>query len=364
MKEDPKVITLFTGVDILNPSSIKKVNHYTLAYLSDYFSKNSENILVRQQKVGGFRAPFFKGIVNRYIYYFLTKRGTFSDINHILDHANAALALLIPKSSFVIITCHDVANFIFDQRNIINELVKKGLKRANLLITPSQSTKRDLIRLLNISPKKIVVIPNGVDHDLYRTRNLGYARKKLKLDPKIKIVLSIGSEIKRKNLDTLFRSFKLLQDRDKDTVLIRVGIPNGNSLKLIKKLGIKNKVLYMSNLSEQDLSLLYNASNLFLFPSIYEGFGLPVLEALASGVPVITSNTSSLPEITGGAAIEISPLMDPTDIAHEMYKVLNNEKVAKKLVKLGIKQSRKFSWDKTISMLVKTYFNSFKNKHK
>lgn len=361
MKTGSKIITIFTGVNILNPNSINKVNYYTLANLEKYIRKNPGKIRIIEQRIDGIRVPFLKGIINRYIYYYFTKRRTFSEINHILDHANAALSLLFPRNSFVIITCHDIANLIFDKRNILNILINKGLRRANLIITPSQSTKIDLVKMLNISPEKIAIVPNGVDHKLFKVRDRDYARQKLNLDPKIKIVLNVGSEIKRKNLDILFRSFKLLRDQDKNTLLIRVGIPTTKSLRLIKKLGIKNKILYIPNLSEDDLSLLYNASNLFLFPSLYEGFGLPVIEAFASGIPVITSNTSSLPEVTGGAAIEINP-SDPVDIANKMYKILNNAKITKKLIKMGIKQSKKFSWEKSVNLLVNIYLTSLGDK--
>jgi glycosyltransferase involved in cell wall biosynthesis len=171
------------------------------------------------------------------------------------------------------------------------------------------------------------------------------------------VILYVGSIHTRRNIEQLIRAFQMLCRKISDIQLVVVGkqeYPYLDIQALVDQLALHNRVILPGYVQDADLPLLYNLADLFVYPSSYEGFGLPPLEAMACGTPVIVSNNSSLPEVTGDAAILIDPL-NIKDMTDTMYQVLNNEKLRHSMAEKGITQARKFSWEQTAKETLAVY---------
>lgn len=278
------------------------------------------------------------------------------DIYHF---ANQNLSFLIFQKN-TIITCHDIAPLVIYSgsfERLFRRYLYQGLKKARLIIADSFSTKKDLKRIYNIDEKKIHVVYLGVDTTIFKPLNNKLElRKQLGLDLNKKLIINVGTEKQRKNIEGLLYAFSFLVKDDDNTLLVRVGKQKKSIKKLIDKLGLCDKVIYFEDVSEQNLPFFYNAADLFVMPSFYEGFGLPAIEAMSCGIPVIVANTSSLPEIVADAAIKIHPysIIEMFDM---MKKILNEPNLQKELKEKGIQQAKKFSWHKTAEQTEQIYRN-------
>jgi len=271
------------------------------------------------------------------------------------------LASIIPaikqKGNIIVVTIHDLIPFLPQVRGSLTDtllrLSVRNIRHANFIICVSESTKKDLVRFIDTNPKKVRIIYYGVDHELFKPRDKLEARKKLKLPLDKPIVLNVGSEEPRKNVPTLLKAFKELLNDFPHTLLVRVGEKTAQTEKLVNKLKLKRHIVYLRP-SDIELSHLYNASDAFVFPSYYEGLGLPLLEAMSSGCPVIAGNRSAVPEATGDAGI----LLDPFDVngfAYWMREVLTNEDLRIKLSQKGLERSMNFSWEKCARETLEVY---------
>ena len=247
-----------------------------------------------------------------------------------------------------VITIHDILPFLLSTPSKLELFLKKPFKEAlmdsNMIICVSKSTEKDLLRFANIDPKKIRVIYYGVDHELFKPRDKLEARLRLGLPLDRPIILNVGTEEPRKNIPILLKSFKELLNSIPNALLVRVGEKTAYIEKLINSLGLNDKVLYR-RASPNEVALYYNAADLLCFPSYYEGFGNPPLEAMASGLPVIAGNRTSIPEVVGDAGI----LLDPFDVdgfAYWMHEILSNEDLRIKFSEKGYRRSMNFSWEK------------------
>jgi len=200
------------------------------------------------------------------------------------------------------------------ERRRLRASTKRNIKKAEKIIVPSQNTKDDLINFYNVDPEKIFVIYHGVP-DV--EENIPKDRK---------YVLYLGSNHKRKNINGLKEAFKILREE--------YGVVHDLVLAGVDKY-----------LGEQEKWSLLKGAEAFVFPSFYEGFGFPVLEAQKMGIPVIASDKSSLPEILQESALLVNPY-NPEDIAEAIYKVLSDEKLKDELVKRGRENVKRFSWQK------------------
>ena len=250
------------------------------------------------------------------------------------------------KAKPYIVTVHDLIPFL-RARSITDLLIRECIKlvrNADSIICISENTKRDLLRFIDVDPKKVRVIYHGVDHELFKPRDKLEARRRLGLPLDRPIILNVGSEEPRKNIPVLLKSFKKLLKGVSNALLVRVGERTAHMEKLIRNLDLSNIVLYR-RASLDEVALYYNAADLLCFPSYYEGFGNPPLEAMASGLPVIAGNRTSIPEVVGDAGI----LLDPFDVdgfAYWMHEVLSNEDLRTKLSEKGYRRSMNFSWEK------------------
>ena len=232
----------------------------------------------------------------------------------------------------------------------------KGIKKAIRIIAVSQSTKNDLLHYLEIPDKQISPIYEGVNHTIFKPslppNNSAYP-----------YILFVGSEHPRKNLPTLLRAFKRLkeQPRFKNLKLVKVGKAGGpesdfrgQTMEVINSLKLNREVIFTEAVSEEDLRAYYCGAECFALPSLYEGFGFPPLEAMACGCPVIISDSSSLPEVVGEAAIKVPPY-DIEGLAEALEKVLTDEELRKGLITKGKAQADKFSWDEAAEKTLEVY---------
>ena len=294
------------------------------------------------------------------------------DILHVPAHYHTQITpFFMNKNLKRILTIHDLTPLLFPETHIKknailwNSTLKLIKGKVDTIITDSRSTKMDCIKYLKIPAEKIKVVPLAAGKQYRPSYSLNTIRQELKFRYNLKIpfILCVGTLEKRKNIPTLIKAFSKLKKEDINHKLVIIGQQGWkykNIFKIIHKLGLNNEIIFTGYVPDEDLVKFYNAADLFVYPSIYEGFGLPPLEAMACGTPVITSNTSSLPEVVGNAGITVNPC--ETDIlTGKMYKVLNNTNLQDKLSRKGIKRANKFSWDKTARETWKVYEDTYNN---
>jgi glycosyltransferase involved in cell wall biosynthesis len=226
-----------------------------------------------------------------------------------------------------------------------------AIKKAKRIVTISENSKKDICRFLNVDSKKITVIPLA--------SNLG---KRIKIDPgawnKLKerlgefepFILYAGAIHPRKNVARLIEAFsELKRSKSIPHKLVIAGVFRWKTKELIgtaAAVKAREEVIFTGRVSDEELTLLYKSCDAFVYPSLYEGFGLPVLEAMSLGAPVITSNISSLPEVAGDAAVLVDP-KSVKEMAEAMWRVLNDPSFAQKLREAGKERAKLFSWEET-----------------
>lgn len=253
-----------------------------------------------------------------------------------------------------VITIHDMAHIYYPEATEAQSLLyltrelPAAAHKATRIIADSQATKDDIVKHLQIPAGKVKVVYLGVDatfKPLQDPQLLNDVRQRYALPTRF--LLFIGNIQPRKNLERLLRAYAQL---DKEQVPHHLVLAGGISWKsdglkgLISDLGIVDRVHFPGYIATADLPALYNCAELFLFPSLYEGFGLPVLEAMACGVPVVATNTSSLPEVAGDAALLVDPFSEEA-IAQAMLLALEDKAVRAACICKGLQQAAKFTWE-------------------
>jgi glycosyltransferase involved in cell wall biosynthesis len=235
------------------------------------------------------------------------------------------------------------------QSNFVHKyILPRTLRNADKIIAISQNTKNDLIKHFNIPEDKIRVVYLAVNNNYKPVSNEEVKRVKDKYNPNSPFILYVGTLEPRKNIVRLIDAFHRLKQKEIPHKLViagKKGWKYENIFGEIEKLKLKDDVIFTGYVSDEDLPALYNAADLFVYPSIYEGFGLPPLEAMACGTPVITSNTSSLPEVVGGAGIMVDPY-NIDELSNKMQEVLTSKNLRKELSEKGLKRAKMFSWEK------------------
>lgn len=299
-------------------------------------------------------------IVEYFAYPFIVKKKVVKDnIKHITRQDLAFLLELVDLKK-TIVTCHDIIPIAYyGTRNPIWKLNARGLRKAERIITVSEFSKKDISKYIKYPEEKIEIIPPAVDHGLYyQNRNRGVL-KRYGIGEDEKVILYVGAEEPRKNVQFLINSFSKLKNKIPQVKLLKVGMPNylgvrEKLLKQIESLNLQKNVIFTGYVSENELAEIYNAVDLFVFPSLYEGFGMPPLEAMACGTPVITSNTSSLPEVVGDAAIVADPY-DLESFTDKMYTLLTDQTSRENIIKKGLARSKIFSWEEAARKTRKVY---------
>ncbi|HEV3035772.1 MAG TPA: glycosyltransferase family 1 protein [Solirubrobacteraceae bacterium] len=235
-------------------------------------------------------------------------------------------------------------------------LVPGAVRRSHRVIADSQSTREDLIELLGVSTERVDVVPLGLGTVCRSTplpeRDL---RARLELGER-SVVLSLSAKRPHKNLLALIGALARIEPADRP-VLVLPGYPTTHELELRARadaLGIEEDVRFPAWVSSEELEGLWSIARAFVFPSLYEGFGLPVLEAMARGVPVACSNASSLPEVAGDAALLFDP-HDEAAIASAISRLLGDESLRARLQALGSAQAQRFTWERTARLTLESY---------
>jgi len=366
-EENPRGIAIY-GIQLIRRLLDRRVNQYGLAFFDGNRERNNRKWM--DKYFGEFAIPLHEcnslsykqlavddDVYHEKSYNELT--GASGDIFHFL-HVITVPRLIYGKT---IVTIHDLlplrypAYFIGYQH--LNDSFPACAKRIRdiqpTIIADSESTKSDIIYFLGVSPDRIHVIPLAYDGDACFPQKDGSTIRALGINAPY--VLYLGAIDARKNIIRIIDAFKAVVQRFPDIKLVLAGAPNINAketLASIDSTPIRSNILLTGYVTDQQKRALYAGAIAFLFPSLFEGFGLPVLEAMACGCPVITSNVSSMPEVVGDAAVLVDPYR-VEQLAWEMERLIQSETLRKELIQKGFAQCAKFSWDRTAEMTEEVY---------
>lgn len=309
-------ISLFFRKKNPNFHSIENVFTNILPYLKEEFEVKCVDL------------PFHKGFVGRLInvfYAFFSK----NYINHITGDVNY-IALSLPKKS-LIITLHDIESALSNQNTLKKYIIKKfwfeiPLKRAKYITVVSEFTKKQVIENFGVDTKKIFVIPNSYNTFFESTITRNYSQKP-------SYILTIGTK-PNKNLERIIEAISNL-----DVVLITIGKLSQNQIEKLENLNIKYENYY--NISMEKIIKLYEKSHVLVFPSLYEGFGMPIIEAQANNLPVITSDLQPLKTTAGDGALFVNPF-DTNEIKAAINTILENEIIRTKIIEKGKENIKKY----------------------
>ncbi|MDD2646844.1 MAG: glycosyltransferase family 1 protein [Patescibacteria group bacterium] len=276
-----------------------------------------------------------------------------------------ALNLPLAYPGNTIVTAHDLAIYKFPElytnrqasslKNVIPQIVQKAKK----IIAVSQTTKKDLIDLLQVDKDKIKVIYHGLDKRFLRnTSRQDIDRVKNKLNIKGEYLLFLGTLEKRKNIIRIIEAYERLREKiNNGYKLVLAGSPGFGFKEIKKKTSqskYKNDIIVTGYIMPDDVDPLFEGAKIFIFPTLYEGFGLPVIEAMADRVPVITSNISSLPETSGGNALLVDPY-NVSEIYRAILEILTKPGLTQELRREGIKWVAQFDWEATARETLDAY---------
>jgi glycosyltransferase involved in cell wall biosynthesis len=304
------------------------------------------------------------GYVGRFAVYPRLVQNLRTDIVHVVDHGQGYLVAGLDGRRTVV-TCHDVILLALACGRIgvaripqvalqLFRMSLEAMKRAAVVVADSIQTKKDLVDFVQIDPAKVIVIHPGLNQRFASDRTQGQTlRHRLGLDDGL-LILQIGRGF-YKNLPTVLRVLRRLREGGIEARVVRVG-PSlaGEERALAGRLGVLSAVVELGSLPDNDLPALYNAVDLLLFPSLYEGFGWPPLEAMASGTPVVCSRSGSLDEIVGEAALTADP-EDIEALAWHAGAALTDGKVRATLIERGLVHAARFNWDRTALEMIDVY---------
>jgi glycosyltransferase involved in cell wall biosynthesis len=258
-----------------------------------------------------------------------------------------------------VVTIHDCIHLMFPQYlpsraayAYARATMWAAARRSDRILTVSEASKRDILHFFNVPPEKIVVVYNAIDEHFRNTPpedTVARVRERYQLDHKF--VLYVGNIKPHKNLVRLIEAFDELRKHGfEDLKLLIIGALR----RAVHRHKLHKHVRFLGYLSDETLAVLYRLASAFVFPSLYEGFGLPPLEAMASGTPVVTSNVSSLPEVTGDAAVLVDPY-DVDSIVEGLRRVLSDPALAAELGRRGQERAREFSWARSVEKTRQVY---------
>lgn len=293
------------------------------------------------------------------------------DNNTALVHlTNQTLSFLIDAVRPYVLTVHDILERTRSQSTggaLAARLLYRNMASAAHLVCVSNFTAEQVREYLGRATPPITVIPNGVSSDFHPidhfTQTIGSAtlRQELKLAPDDIVVLYVGSEHPRKDLTTALRAFARCRETLPRLVFLKVGSPGLSAgreatLKIIEELALRDHIRFLPSVSLARLNELYNVADVFVYPSTYEGFGLPPLQAMAAGTPVIAVNSTSLPEVVGDAGLLVPP-SDVDAFAGAILEIVQNKQRAAELRQRGIARAQQFTWERAAQDIVDVYIS-------
>jgi len=350
------------------------VSEYTLNLLTEIFRKDQKNQYklfynsASQVEMPQFNFPNVEYVKTNYpnkvFNLVLQKLFGYPRLDKMLD----VDIFFMPNIGFIslsnkakkIITIHDLSflrykEFFSFKRNLWHKFInlKKTLKKFDHIVAISENTKRDLIELCQIPEEKIKVIYSGLDSN-YRmflpgekSDKLSKIREKYSLSEKF--ILFLGTIEPRKNIGGLIRAYALLRDKNPELSDFKLVLAGAKGWRVKEILGeyysckYKKDIIFLDYVDKEDKVYLYNLASLFVFPSFYEGFGFPPLEAMACGVPVVSSNVSSLAEVINNSGILVAP-NNISELAKAMSLILQDKQMKHELIRRGLYNVERFSW--------------------
>ncbi|MGN6384759.1 MAG: glycosyltransferase family 4 protein [Verrucomicrobiota bacterium] len=286
-------------------------------------------------------------------------------LRHGIDVYHATFVPSPIQSARAVFTMHDVSPFTHPQfypgniRRRLAPLIQRGLSSAEVIICVSENCRQTTEELFGIEPSRLKVVPHGVSNDfkpMDRAEALDRVKQKFQIEAPY--ILYVGKLEARKNISRLLRGYQQFRQE--------TGLPHKLVLagrrfwdlhdidNTIASLGIKQDIIELGYVPDGELVPLYSGAEAFLFPSLWEGFGFPIAEAMKCGAPVITSNVSCLPEVAGGAAELVNP-EKTEEIAAALAKVLGNETLRQDMIRKGLVQSARFTWESTARKTIEAY---------
>lgn len=283
------------------------------------------------------------------------------DVLHISYNA----PLRLPNGCALVVTVHDISFEHFPQffsrrlRAMLKASVPRSARAAQQVITVAEFIRRDLIQTYKLSPDKVVVTPEAAGSQYHRIEDAAALQAvRARYETGERFVLAVGNLQPRKNWERLIRAFaRAKQESGLPHKLVIVGQRLWRHTAILEAARASADVVLTGYVPAEDLPLLYNAAEAFAYPSLYEGFGLPVLEAMACGAPVITSNVSALPEIAGDAAHLVNPYRED-ELAAALVRLMGDEAYRAELRRRGLHRAQSFSWGRTASQTLEIYHSA------
>jgi glycosyltransferase involved in cell wall biosynthesis len=292
-----------------------------------------------------------------------------ADIVHIIDAAEAHMTYGLRKTAKrTVVTCHDLINYFYPDNRVASvqlPLVShqmwlraiRGMRYADHVVAVSAATAQDTVQILDLDPDRISVVPDAVEAAFQPLpeRQVQAIRQRYALHPNTLCLLNVGSDHRRKNLLNVLQSLAILKQVGVPFVFWKVGSDfTAEQKALIQELQLQEVVRYLGKPDRGALIEFYNAADLLIAPSLFEGFGMTLLEAMACGTPVITSNVSSMPEVVGDSGIVIDPT-SPQAIAEAVVQLDKNPDLHAELVKKGLARTKSFTWQNTAEQIARIY---------
>ncbi|MCW5853059.1 MAG: glycosyltransferase family 4 protein [Anaerolineae bacterium] len=275
-----------------------------------------------------------------------------------------AYALPLLRTARGVVTVHDLSFLLYPAAfNRVNRLylaaiTRQSVRRAQAVIADSANTRADLIRLLGVPTDKVVAIPLGVDPQYAPPLPQQVAAFRQRQGLPDRFILYLGTLEPRKNLPMLVRAYAELRRADPAAPKLLLaggaGWRYAPLLGLVEELGLKDSILFPGYVPQADLPLWYAAAEVLAYPSLYEGFGLPPLEAMACGTPVVVSTASSLPEVVGDAGLLV-PSHDSAALAHALNRLLTEADLRAEMRARGLDRAAQFTWLRTAQMTADVY---------
>jgi glycosyltransferase involved in cell wall biosynthesis len=279
-------------------------------------------------------------------------------------HGPAFLIPTRPTRVTKVVTIHDLVAFTHPETvpwkyaMYMRRLIRRAVRSADRVITVSDYVHDDLVRRLHVSPRKLESVRSGVSDDFRRADDTAVERVRERFSLRRPYLLFVGNLEPRKNLPGLVRAFREVRARAPQPVdLVVCGKVAWKSEALLRELSavdLAGSVHVTGYVRSADLPALYSGAEVFVFPSFWEGFGFPVLEAMACGTPVVSSNVSSIPEVAGDAALLVDPRSLP-EISEAVLLLLRDGTKRSELVRKGLERARAFSWSETARRTLETY---------
>jgi glycosyltransferase involved in cell wall biosynthesis len=352
-----------TGVGHYTSQLVRHFNladgHNEYTYYYGFFSKNliGAGHPIQRLRDQLPKAPWFRTTLRQSVFFF---SGLFHSEFDLYFEPNFIPVKI--KARKIVTTVHDFSFRLFpeahpkDRIRYFEKNFSKNIRRSDRIITPSVYIKNEATKLLGLPDEMITPVHLGVDHGVFRVYQkeaLESCKREFRLPENF--ILFVGTREPRKNLDRLVRAYaELPEPIQKEFELVLVG-PRGwgeGDESFAEQLG--SRISVIDYVETYKLAQIYNLASMFVYPSLYEGFGLPPLEAMACGCPVVTSRTASLPEVCSDAACYVDP-KDIQSIAEGMYKVLTDNQLRHYLIEKGKERAKLFTWERTAKETLKIF---------